>query len=196
MRADLVDETRLLASLEALSKRLRKQPGSAKRNVSQNRRGRKPDGGSYRAGVGIMLLNNRGEIFVGRRADVGDNAWQMPQGGIDPGETPHSAVFREMKEEIGTDNAEIIAETSDWLYYDVPAQMAKKAWGGRWIGQKQKWFVMLFKGENSEIDLSGPNPEFDTWRWVPLQELPRLAVAFKRQLYLSLLGKFSTVFRD
>jgi putative (di)nucleoside polyphosphate hydrolase len=150
----------------------------------------------YRPGVGIVLLNNRGEVFVGRRADVKDDAWQMPQGGIDVGESPREAALRELREEIGTDKADVIAESSRWFKYDVPPELAGKKWGGRWKGQKQKWVVMLFSGADSDINLSTEHPEFDAWRWVPVKDLPELAVSFKRQLYLDVIGDFSTVFRD
>lgn len=153
-------------------------------------------GGKYRPGVGIMLLNNRGEVFIGRRSDVNDDAWQMPQGGCDDGESPREAAFRELKEEIGTDSADVIAESRRWFTYDVPPELAQKKWGGRWSGQKQKWVVMLFKGADSEINLSTEHPEFDAWRWVPVKDLPELAVSFKRQLYLDVIGEFPTVFRD
>lgn len=151
---------------------------------------------SYRPGIGIMLLNARGDVFVARRTGVQGEAWQMPQGGIDGGETPQQAALRELKEEIGTNNAEIIAESGRWLCYDVPDEFARKAWAGRWKGQRQKWFVMLFKGTDSDIDLEGSHPEFNAWRWVPVSELPALAASFKRQLYFDVIGEFPTIFRD
>jgi putative (di)nucleoside polyphosphate hydrolase len=151
---------------------------------------------SYRPGIGIVLLNARGEIFVGRRADVQGEAWQMPQGGIDDRESPREAAVRELKEEIGTDNAEIIAESGRWFTYDVPEEFARKAWNGRWKGQRQKWFVMLFKGADRDIHLEGDHPEFNAWRWVLPNELPALAASFKRQLYFDIIGEFPTVFRD
>lgn len=150
---------------------------------------------SYRPGIGIMLLNARGEVFVGRRADVQGEAWQMPQGGIDEGESPREAALRELKEEIGTDNAEIIVESRRWLTYDVPEEF-RKAWDKRCKGQRQKWFVMLFKGAASDIDLASNHPEFNAWRWASVSELPTLAVPFKRQLYLDAIGEFPTIFRD
>ena len=153
-------------------------------------------GGKYRPGVGIVLLNKRGEVFVGHRADVKDDAWQMPQGGIDDGESPQEAAIREMKEEIGTDKADLIAESSRWFTYEVPPKLAQKKWRGRWRGQTQKWVVMLFKGADSEINVSTEHPEFDAWRWVPVKDLSELAVPFKRQLYLDVIGDFPTVFRD
>lgn len=150
----------------------------------------------YRPGVGIVLLNQRGEVFVGRRADLRDEAWQMPQGGIDEGETTLQAAFRELKEEVGTDTADVIAESGGWFEYDVPEEFARKKWGGRWRGQRQKWLVMLFRGTDADIDLGSDHPEFDSWRWVRVDELLNLAASFKRQLYLDVIGEFSTVFRD
>ena len=150
----------------------------------------------YRPGVGIVLLNTRGEVFVGRRADRKEDAWQMPQGGIDKGETPQQAAMRELKEEIGTDEADVIAESRRWFQYDVPAELAPKRWAGRWKGQRQKWLVILFRGTDEDIKLPSNYPEFDAWRWIPVKDLPELAVSFKRQLYLDVIGEFSTVFRD
>jgi putative (di)nucleoside polyphosphate hydrolase len=151
----------------------------------------------YRLGAGIVLLNTQSEVLVGRRADLKNDAWQMPQGGIiDPGETPLQAAMRELKEEIGTDKADFIAESRGWFQYDVPPALAPKRWAGRWKGQRQKWLVMLFRGTDEDIKLPSSYPEFDAWRWVPVQDLPELAVSFKRQLYLDVIGEFSTIFRD
>ena len=150
----------------------------------------------YRQGVGIVLLNTRGEVFVGRRADLKGDAWQMPQGGLDEDESPREAALRELKEEIGTDKADILAESRGWLKYDVPPVPTSERWSGRWKGQRQKWFVMLFKGSDSDIDLATEHPEFDAWRWVQVTDLPALAAPFKRQLYLDVIGEFSTIFRD
>jgi putative (di)nucleoside polyphosphate hydrolase len=150
----------------------------------------------YRSGVGVVLLNTRGEVFVGRRADLKDEAWQMPQGGIDDGETPQQAAFRELKEEIGTDQADVIAESRRWFQYDVPPELIPKHWSGRCKGQRQRWLVMIFSGTDSDINLSTGHPEFDAWRWVPVSDLFELAAPFKRQLYLDVIGEFSTVFRD
>ncbi len=191
MRADRVDEREMLEMFDVIRVQLRSN--SETNETSQQR---EPPTDEYRLGVGIMLLNDRGEVFIGRRADVVHDAWQMPQGGIDAGETPRQAVLRELKEEIGTDNAEIIAESRGWLYYDLPQELARTAWGGRWKGQRQKWFVMLFKGADSDIDLASEHPEFDAWRWVALEELSELAASFKRQLYLKVVGEFATIFRD
>jgi putative (di)nucleoside polyphosphate hydrolase len=146
----------------------------------------------YRPAVGIMLLNPAGLAFVGRRIDMpaGLAAWQMPQGGIDPGETPRQAAFRELKEEVGTDKAEILAETRGWLHYDLPSDIASRMWGGRWRGQRQKWFLMRFTGEDADINPATEHPEFDAWEWVEPRRLPELIVPFKRPLYCDLLAEF------
>jgi len=136
----------------------------------------------YRPCVGILLFNADGLVFVGRRIDTPD-AWQMPQGGIDKGETPTTAAMRELTEEIGTDTATIVAETADWLTYDLPDELIGKIWNGRWRGQRQKWFACRFDGIDSDIDLSTTHPEFDAWRWVPMAALPDLIVPFKQTLY-------------
>ena len=117
----------------------------------------------------------------------------MPQGGIDDREDPREAAFRELKEEIGTDNAEVIEESHDWFYYDFPEEIRERTRDGRWIGQRQKWFVMRFKGEDLEIDLRTSHPEFAYWKWVAVQELPSLVVSFKRQVYLDVLSEFATL---
>ena len=147
----------------------------------------------YRPAVGIMLLNRDGRVFVGRRVDMpaGLAAWQMPQGGIDPGETPRQAALRELKEEVGTDRAEILAEAAGWLHYDLPAEIAGRMWGGRYRGQRQKWFAMRFTGEDCDIDpAAGDHPEFDAWEWAAPERLPELIVPFKRGIYLAVLAEF------
>jgi putative (di)nucleoside polyphosphate hydrolase len=146
----------------------------------------------YRPAVGIMLLNPAELAFIGRRIDMpaGLAAWQMPQGGIDPGETPRQAAFRELKEEVGTDKAEIVAETPGWLHYDLPSDIASRMWGGRWRGQRQKWFLMRFTGKDSDINPATEHPEFDAWEWVEPERLPELIVPFKRPLYCDLLAEF------
>jgi len=189
MHADNVDERELMAMLNAVRTQMRANSATKQHDKAQN-------SDDYRPGVGIVLLNGRGEIFIGRRADVQNDAWQMPQGGIEDGETPQEAAVRELKEEIGTNSAEIIAESRDWLFYEVPEELAQKAWAGRWKGQRQKWFVMLYKGIDSEIDLATEHAEFNAWRWIPPQELTELAVSFKRRLYLNIIGEFATIFRD
>jgi putative (di)nucleoside polyphosphate hydrolase len=147
----------------------------------------------YRAGVGVMLLDPRKRVFVGRRIDTTGENWQMPQGGIDKGETPRHAALRELKEEVGTDKAEILAESKAWLSYDVPREVAGRLWRGRYRGQRQKWFAMRFTGHDGDIDLHTHHPEFDAWKWVAASELPTLIVPFKRQLYLDVLAEFGTL---
>ncbi|MDE2007401.1 MAG: RNA pyrophosphohydrolase [Rhodospirillales bacterium] len=147
------------------------------------------EGLPYRANVGAVLFDRAGRVFLARRADLpnaegGPGGWQLPQGGIDSGEDPRAAVLRELEEEIGTDRAEILAEHPDWLCYDLPAHLVGVALGGRYRGQRQRWFALRFTGEDGDIRLDrDPHPEFDAWRWGRLEELPSLAVAFKRPIY-------------
>ncbi|HEX3535977.1 MAG TPA: RNA pyrophosphohydrolase [Stellaceae bacterium] len=143
----------------------------------------------YRPNVGIMLLNHDRRVFVGRRIDMpaGLAAWQMPQGGIDPGETPAQAALRELREEIGTDRAEILGETEGWHHYDLPPEIAGRMWRGRFRGQRQKWFAMRFTGSDTDIDLATEHPEFDAWEWVAPERLPEMIVPFKRALYRDVL---------
>lgn len=150
----------------------------------------------YRLGVGILLLNGEGRVFVGSRIDMQSDAWQMPQGGIDPGETPEEALFRELEEEVGTRAAEIIAESQDWYFYDLPDALAGKVWGGKYRGQKQKWFVLRFLGRDADIRIDGDHPEFQAWRLAEVAALPRLAIPFKRRLYEDLLAEFAGALRD
>ena len=144
----------------------------------------------YREGVGAVIFNDQGLVWVGQRIDL-PGAWQLPQGGIDAGEEPRAAVLREVAEEIGTDRVTILGETPGWLTYDLPAAIADRAWGGRFRGQRQKWFALRFTGTDEDIDLAAHGePEFDRWRWVPLDTLPQTIVDFKRPLYLSLVAAF------
>lgn len=144
----------------------------------------------YRKGVGIMLLNRAGLVFVARRIDTPSEAWQMPQGGIDEGEDPREAALRELHEEIGTDKAEIVAESKNWLTYDLPADLIPKIWGGRFRGQTQKWFLLRFTGKDIDIDIETEHPEFLDWKWAKVPDLPRLIVPFKRKLYEDLVAEF------
>jgi putative (di)nucleoside polyphosphate hydrolase len=151
----------------------------------------------YRRNVGAVLFNKQGFVLVARRAKFPNaegpaGGWQLPQGGIDADEDPAAAIFRELGEEIGTANAEIIGEHPDWLQYDLPPELIGVAFKGRYRGQTQKWFALRFLGEDSEIRLDAdPHPEFDAWKWVPLAELPGLAVAFKRPIYQALARDFA-----
>jgi putative (di)nucleoside polyphosphate hydrolase len=145
----------------------------------------------YRQCVGIMLMDRRGHVLVARRADMrATPAWQMPQGGIDWGETPREAAIRELEEEIGTRKAEIVAETQGWMTYDFPPELVGRIWGGRFRGQRQKWFLMRFTGHDADIDLASKHPEFDAFRWVDPDELPDLIVAFKRHIYIDVVREF------
>ncbi len=143
----------------------------------------------YRPNVGAVLFNPQGLVLVARRADMPNaegaaGGWQLPQGGMDEGEDPAVAVFRELEEEVGTARAEILAEHPEWLTYDLPPELLGKALGGKWRGQKQKWFALRFLGTDADIRLDlDPHPEFDAWRWAPLAELPAMAVPFKRAIY-------------
>ncbi len=144
----------------------------------------------YRDGVGIMLLNADDKVFTGQRLDSQLEAWQMPQGGIDPGETPVATAFRELAEETGVTKAEIIAEAKDWLYYDLPDDLIGTIWKGRYAGQRQKWFAMRFLGTDADVDIATEHPEFRSWRWSTLTELTDMIVPFKRDLYAAVLAEF------
>lgn len=150
----------------------------------------------YRPCVGIMLLNTDNQVFVARRIDQQVEAWQMPQGGIDAGEDPETAVFREMKEEIGTDNAEVVAVTEGWINYDLPDELVGKVWKGRYRGQTQKWFALRYLGPDSEIDIETDHPEFDAWCWASFDDLAELVIPFKRDSYLQVMDAFRHLFRD
>jgi putative (di)nucleoside polyphosphate hydrolase len=144
----------------------------------------------YRPGVGIMLVKDSGQVFVARRIDTAENAWQMPQGGIDDGENPEEAVLRELKEEIGTDNVEIVAASAEWVTYDLPDYLIGRVWKGRFRGQKQKWFLLRFKGRDEEIDLEAHKPEFSHWKWADLATLIENIVPFKRDVYRKVVEEF------
>lgn len=152
--------------------------------------------GAYRPGVGIMLLSAQSQVLVGQRLDTPSTtgpsaAWQMPQGGIDGNETPEAAAMRELKEEIGTDHAEIVAESRAWLTYDLPDDLASKLWGGRYRGQRQRWFAMRFLGHDSDVNVATARPEFSDWKWLQPSALPDVIVPFKRDLYRQILTEFA-----
>ena len=146
----------------------------------------------YRRGVGVMLLNPRKQIWVGRRIDNTDEAWQMPQGGIDKGEEPWATAMREVEEETGIPRhlIEQIAEYPERLRYDLPPELQGKLWGGKWKGQLQDWYLCRFLGRDSDVDIATKHPEFCDWKWVEPADLPDLIVPFKRDLYRRLLAEF------
>jgi putative (di)nucleoside polyphosphate hydrolase len=152
----------------------------------------------YRPCVGIVVLNNEGLIWIGRRFDElvmqeASRRWQMPQGGIDAGEDPRDAAFRELHEETGIRSAEVLAESADWIKYDLPREAVGVALKGKYRGQRQKWFAMRFTGDESEINLQaeGHKPEFDAWRWATGREVLDAIVGFKRAAYNSVLTEFA-----
>jgi putative (di)nucleoside polyphosphate hydrolase len=160
----------------------------------------------YRDCVGIAVFNAEGRVFVGRRKpegdpehlSVSDSPWQMPQGGIDKGETPLDAAWRELYEETSIRTADLIVEAPDWIYYDLPDEALGIALRGKYRGQRQRWFAFRFTGEEAEIDVLAPGggahpAEFDKWRWEELEKTPDLIVAFKREAYLQVVEAFSTV---
>ncbi len=156
----------------------------------------------YRPCVGVMLVNPQGLVFVGRRKNkrqpehvAPGHEWQMPQGGIDPGEEPYAAALRELREETNVRSVELMAEAPDWYSYDLPNNVARKSWRGGYRGQTQKWFALRFTGEESEIDIHDPGPghkpEFDAWRWEEAARLPDLIIPFKREVYEQVVAAFA-----
>jgi putative (di)nucleoside polyphosphate hydrolase len=186
MKADRVTERQLMESLGAVISRLgtgaKAEPADSPVGPRAAR--------DYRPSVGIMLLNKKNDLFVGRRCNTKGEAWQMPQGGIEDGEDPRAAAFHELKEETGTDKVEILAESKSWLFYDLPAAMISKARHRGWRGQRQKWFAMRFKGSDTDINIKTAEPEFSDWKWAPIEELPALVIPFKKLVYLSVLEEF------
>ncbi|MGE3713883.1 MAG: RNA pyrophosphohydrolase [Alphaproteobacteria bacterium] len=144
----------------------------------------------YRPCVGIMMCNSQGKVFVARRIDMISEAWQMPQGGIDEGEDPLACAHRELMEETGTNKVTLIAQSAKWYHYDLPEDLVPKVWGGRFRGQRQKWFLMQFTGSDADINIETDEPEFSEWRWVEPHDLPAIIVPFKRELYINILEEF------
>ena len=136
-----------------------------------------------RIGVGIILLNKKNKVFVGKRIDNPKNFWQMPQGGINQNENFLQAAKRELEEETGIKSVELIKELDGWFKYDLPEYLLGKLWKGKYRGQKQKWFVMKFLGKSDEINVKTKNPEFLDWKWIELSKLSNIAVHFKVDLY-------------
>jgi|TARA_B100000780_G_scaffold235023_1_gene175520 putative (di)nucleoside polyphosphate hydrolase len=140
-----------------------------------------------RTGVGISVLNSKNQIFVGKRKDNPFDKWQMPQGGVDPNEPLLVAMKRELEEETSITNIEILKEFNHWLEYELPENLIGKIWGGKYRGQKQKWFIVRFTGEESEININTKHPEFMEWKWIDMNLLPDLIVNFKRHVYKDVL---------
>lgn len=146
----------------------------------------------YRPCVGIMLFNKQGHVFVGKRFDS-DFYWQMPQGGVDDGEKPEHAALRELLEEVGTDKAKIVAKNKDWIYYNLPEEFIPTCWNGSYSGQKQRWFLMKFYGEDKDININyTDHPEFKEWCWQSVDDLVASAIPFKKEVYKTVIEEFSS----
>jgi len=191
MDADKVDADALLAILVRAASKLKQRYPDSVTSSCVAPEGAPSRATQFRPGVGIMLIDGAGRVFVGKRIDVTEEAWQMPQGGIDGDETPIIAAMRELFEELGTTNVEVVAESSLWLQYELPNPLRGRAWDGRWDGQRQRWFLMRFLGDDAEINIATEHPEFSAWRWVPPELLADLIVPFKRRLYLDILEEFA-----
>lgn len=150
---------------------------------------------NYRRCVGMMILNYKNEILVGKRLDHPSGHWQMPQGGIDDNENPEEAVWREMQEEIGTNNASMIHQSDQWIKYKIPEDtLATLPWGNKYVGQTQKWFAFRFNGKDNEINVGTENPEFSEWKWSNHDLLVENIVPFKRETYKKILSEFKSLF--
>ena len=157
---------------------------------------KKRDPALYRANVGLALFSKAGHVFVGRRVNGrGAFQWQMPQGGIDEGESPAEAAFREVQEETGIspEKVTVIRESERWLHYDLPSSLSRRIWKGRYRGQKQRWFAMRFVGDDADIDLDYHKPEFAAYRWASVADLPDLIVPFKRDTYEQVVAEFRDI---
>lgn len=146
----------------------------------------------YRKNVGVMLVNAEGGVFVGQRIDSNEPAWQMPQGGIDKGEDPREAALRELEEETGVSASlvTIEAETEGWIAYDLPLEIASRIWKGKYRGQKQKWYLMRFHGNDAQVNIALDHQEFSEWRWLPADQLVANIVPFKREVYEQVVAAF------
>jgi putative (di)nucleoside polyphosphate hydrolase len=146
----------------------------------------------YRSGVGIMLINKDKQIFVGKRIDNNSDAWQMPQGGLDAGESEDEAMFRELKEETGISDSKIkiLQRSQGHFYYNLPYKLQKKFWGGKYLGQKQRWYLAEFFGEESDVNIQTEKPEFSHWKWISQDQIISAIVGFKRKLYEDVIKEF------
>ena len=147
----------------------------------------------YRRNVGLMVLNDEGHVWVGQRKDRYKDAWQMPQGGVDKGEEARAAALRELEEETGitAELVDVVAETDDWLPYELPHDLIPQLWKGRYRGQEQKWFLLRFSGTDAHINIETKEPEFSAWKWMAPAELPDAIVPFKREVYARVLAAFA-----
>lgn len=160
--------------------------------MSQNSKKLKRPDYLYRSGVGIMIVNQDRDIFVGKRIDNHSDAWQMPQGGLDAGEIEDIAMFRELKEEtgIGDDVVRVLKKSEGYYYYNLPYKLQKKFWGGKYLGQKQKWYLLEFLGSEDVINIHTEHPEFSAWKWVSKHNMLNEIVSFKRGLYEDVIKEF------
>ena len=147
-----------------------------------------------RIGVGIVVLNSKNKVFVGKRKDNPFDKWQMPQGGVEPDEPLLEAMKRELREETSIINIEVLKEFNHWLEYDLPENLIGKIWKGKYRGQKQKWFIIRFTGEEKEIDINTKYPEFIEWKWIDMDLLPNLIVNFKKHVYKDVLIELKKYF--
>ena len=147
-----------------------------------------------RDGVGIVVLNKSNKVFVGKRIDNPKNSWQMPQGGIDPGENYLSAALRELEEETGIKNVKLIKEIDELLTYELPPKLLGIIWKGKYRGQKQKWFIMKFNGNDEEINLRTHKPEFMDWKWIDINDITKVAVDFKLEVYKKIQEHLNLIF--
>ncbi len=152
----------------------------------------------YRSGVGIMIINAQKQIFVGKRIDNNSDAWQMPQGGIDVNEQEDDAMLRELKEETGisSNHVKVISKSLGHYYYNLPYKLQKKFWGGKYLGQKQRWYLIEFVGDDSAINIATEDPEFSEWKWVSLAEIVSHIVSFKRELYEDVINDFAEFLKN
>ena len=150
----------------------------------------------YRPCVGVVLIDARGMVFAGQRIDSPSPAWQMPQGGIDEGEKPREAAYRELWEETGVtkDKVEFVGKTHGWVTYDLPPELLGKVWGGKFGGQRQKWFLFRFLGQDSDVNIATEHPEFSVWAWKPHSEVLEGIVPFKRAVYEAVFAEFRDYF--